>query len=66
MNYEDITDVYEEMFSAFKRLKKNSNLAIMCVDDRFILVNTKDNSYNIIKEYKLIKEILEWKEQQQF
>ena len=58
LGYKDITDVYEEMFGAFKRLKKNSELAIMCVDDTFILVNTKDDKYNIIKTYKKIKEFL--------
>ena len=58
LGYKDITGVYEEMFGAFKRLKKNSELAIMCVDDTFILVNTKDDKYNIIKTYKKIKEFL--------
>lgn len=56
--YEDITNVYEEMFDAFKRIKKNSDLAIMCVDNKYVLVNTKDNKFNVIKEYKTVKEFL--------
>ena len=52
----DVTEPYNEMISAFKRLKNNSDLAIMCVDNKFILVNTKDNKFNIVKEYKEIGE----------
>lgn len=52
--YEDVTDVYDEMISAFKRLQNNSDLAIMCVDGKFVLVNTKDNKFNVIKTYKLV------------
>lgn len=52
LHLEDVTDIYEDIFSALKRIKNNSDLAIMCVDDKFVLVNTKDNKFNIIKIYK--------------
>lgn len=52
----DVTEAYDEMLGAFRRLRKNSGLAIMCVDGRFILVNTKDNRFNVVKELKKIGE----------
>jgi len=52
LHLEDVTDIYKDIFSALKRIKNNSDLAIMCVDNKFVLVNTKDNEFNIIKTYK--------------
>lgn len=52
----DVTEAYDEMLGAFRRLRKNSDLAIMCVDGRFILVNTKDNRFNVVKELKKMGE----------
>lgn len=52
----DVTEVYDEMLGAFKRLKKNSDFAVMCVDSKFIVVNTKDNRYTILKELKKVGE----------
>jgi len=52
----DVTEAYDEMLNAFGRLRKNSDLAIMCVDGRFVLVNTKGNRFSVVKELKKVGE----------
>ena len=52
-NIEHLDETYFDTWYACERLKKNTNYALMFVDNTYCLVDTKDNKFNVIENYKI-------------
>lgn len=52
-NIENLDETYFDTWYACERLKKNSNYALMFVDNTYCLVDTKDNKFDVIENYKI-------------
>lgn len=51
--YENLDDIYYDTWYACERLKENNNFALMFIDDIYCLINTKDNKFDVIDNYKI-------------
>lgn len=62
-NIENLDETYFETWRVCEELKKNSNYALMFIDNIYCLVNTKDNKFDVIDNYEInSKGIIENKE----
>ena len=52
-NNENLDENYFDTWSACERLKENSDYALMFVDGIYCLVDTKDNKFDVVDEYKI-------------
>lgn len=52
-NVENLDETYFDTWYACERLKKNSDYALMFVDNTYCLVDTKDNKFDVIENYKI-------------
>ena len=52
-NVEHLDETYFDTWCACERLKKNTNYALMFVDNTYCLVDTKDNKFDVIDNYKI-------------
>lgn len=50
---ENLGDNYYDTWFACERLKENNNYALMFIDDIYCLVNTKDNKFDVIDNYRV-------------
>lgn len=52
-NNENLDENYYDTWCACEALKENSNYALMFIDDIYCLVDTKDNKFDVIDNYKI-------------
>lgn len=52
-NVENLDETYFDTWYACERLKKNTNYALMFIDNTYCLVDTKDNKFDVIENYKI-------------
>ena len=50
---ENLDETYFDTWSACEELKKNSNYALMFIDNIYCLVDTKDNKFEVIDNYDI-------------
>ena len=50
---ENLDENYYDTWYACERLKENNNYALMFIDDIYCLVDTKDNKFEVIDNYKI-------------
>lgn len=52
-NIENLDETYFETWRVCEELKKNSNYALMFIDNVYCLVDTKDNKFDVIDNYEI-------------